>query len=66
MTAKSRSTLMRLIKKHVLTTQAIAELCLVERGTVESWRKSPDVSSHRTMPPGYLELLKIKLGEKQI
>tara|TARA_R100000808_G_scaffold17734_1_gene39097 strand:- start:2923 stop:3132 length:210 start_codon:yes stop_codon:yes gene_type:complete len=65
MTTKTRNALVRLIKKHGLTTQQVADLCLVERGTVESWRKSPDVSSHRSMPPGYLELLQIKVGEKQ-
>ena len=66
MTAKSRTTLLRLIKKHGLTTQQVADLCLVQRRTVEAWRKSPDVSSHRTMPDGYLELLQLKLGEKSI
>lgn len=62
MTTKTRTDLMRLIKKHGLTSQQVADLCLVELGTVQCWRKDPGVSSHRSMPPGYLELLKIKLA----
>ncbi len=53
--------LMRLIKKHELTAQEIADLLYVSLSAVEHW-KTPDTSvSHRVMPQAMLELLEIKL-----
>ena len=56
--------LLRLIKKHDLTSKEIADLCRVTTGTVGKWRQAEGTVAHRNMPPGYLELLEIKLGEK--
>ena len=56
--------LMRLMKKHHLDSQQVAELCRVSKVTVEHWRTSEEGIGYRNMPPGLLELLEIKLGEK--
>jgi len=61
---KENKQLLRLIKKHKLTSAEVAELCRVARGTVEKWRQAETGPGHRNMPAGYLELLEIKLGEK--
>ena len=62
---KENKRLLRLIKKHKLTSAEVAELCRVARGTVEKWRQAETGPGHRNMPTGYLELLEIKLGEKK-
>jgi len=56
--------LLRLIKKHALTSSQVAELVRVQPVTVEHWRQTPGGTGHRVMPEGALELLEIKLGEK--
>tara|TARA_R100000808_G_scaffold1775_1_gene7601 strand:- start:8 stop:223 length:216 start_codon:yes stop_codon:yes gene_type:complete len=61
---KTNKRLMRLIKKHGLTTAQVAELCRVSHGTVRKWRQTDGTVSANTMPEGLLELLEIKLGEK--
>jgi len=61
---KENKQLLRLLKKHNLTSAEVAELCRVTRGTVEHWRQAETGTGYRNMPPGYLELLEIKLGEK--
>ena len=61
---KENKRLHRLIKKHGLTAAEVADICKVTRGTVEHWRQSEGNTGYRNMPPGYLELLEIKLGEK--
>ena len=61
---KENKRLLRLIKKHDLTSQQVAQLCRVTTGTVGKWRQAEDTVAHRNMPAGYLELLEIKLGEK--
>ena len=61
---KENKRLLRLIKKHKLTSAEVAELCRVARGTVEKWRQAETAVNGRNMPPGYLELLEIKLGER--
>ncbi len=53
--------LMRLIKKHRLTSAQVAEMCRVQKTTVEKWRQSEGNVSRSTMPEGLLELLQIKL-----
>ena len=53
--------LMRLIKKHRLTSAQVAEMCRVKKTTVEKWRQSEGNVSRSTMPEGLLELLQIKL-----
>ncbi len=60
---KTNKRLMRLIKKHGLTTAQVAELCRVSHGTVSKWRQTDGTVSANTMPEGLLELLQIKLGE---
>ena len=49
---KENKQLLRLIKKHDLTSKEVADLCRVTTGTVGKWRQA------------YLELLEIKLGER--
>jgi len=61
---KENKRLLRLIKKHNLTTKKVADLCRVKTGTVEKWRQTEGTVAYRNMPPGYLELLKWELGEK--
>ena len=41
----------------------IADEIGVSRRTIIGWLSPPHWKSHRNMPMGYLELLKIKLGE---
>ena len=53
--------LMRLIKKHRLTSAQVAEMCRVQKTTVEKWRQSEGNVSRSTMPEGLFELLQIKL-----
>ena len=53
--------LMRLIKKHRLTSAQVAEMCRVQKTTVEKWRQSEGNVSRSPMPEGLLELLQIKL-----
>ena len=53
--------LMRLIKKHRLTSAQVAEMCRVQKTTVEKWRQSEGNVSRSTMPEGLLELLQNKL-----
>ena len=61
----SNKQLLRLIKKHGLTSSRVAALVWVERVTVEHWRQTPGGTGYRSMPDGLLELLEIKLGEKR-
>ena len=56
--------LLRLIKKRGLTSWEDAELLNVTEGTVQKWRLAEGGTGFRNMPPGYLELLEIKLGER--
>ena len=55
--------LLTLIKKHGLTSAAVAAHVHVELTTVQKWRQSPGNIAWRRMSPGLLELLEIKLGE---
>ena len=61
---KENKQLLRLTKKYNLTSAQVAEKCRVARGTVEKWRQAETAVNGRNMPPGYLELLEIKLGER--
>ena len=61
---KENERLLRLIKKHKLTSKEVADFCRVTTGTVGKWRQAEGTVAYRNMPPGYLELLKWELGEK--
>ena len=61
---KENKRLLRLIKKHNLTSEQVAELCRVSKVTVQHWRQAEGLVGFRNMSPGLLELLEIKLGEK--
>ena len=61
---KENRRLLRLIKKYELTSDGVAELVKVTEGTVQHWRQTEGGIGYRNMPPGYLELLEIKLGER--
>ena len=61
---KENRRLLRLIKKHELTSDQVAELVKVTRSAVEKWRQTEGGTAYRNMPPTHLELLEIKLGEK--
>ena len=66
MSRKSHKRLAKLIKEFDLTSAQIASLCRVEVGTVQAWRKGPNVSSSRVVPHGSLELLELKLGMREL
>jgi len=55
--------LIKLMSKHGLTLQQVADLLYVSVDTVKAWRVREDASRHNPMPKAFLELLKIKLGE---
>ena len=59
----SNKRLLTLIKKHGLTSAAVAAHVHVKQTTVEKWRPTPGNISVYKMPLGLLELLEIKLGE---
>ena len=61
----SNKRLLKLIKKHGLTSSRVAELVKVQPVTVEHWRQTPGGTGYRVMPDGLLELLEIKLGETE-
>ncbi len=56
--------LIRLMKKHSLSLQAVAELLYVTVDSVKGWRVREDSTRWTAMPRNLLELLEIKLGEK--
>ncbi len=62
--AKENKRLRTLMTKYGLTIKEVAELLYVSPVTVQHWRASEGAVGYRNMPRGYLELLKIKLGEK--
>lgn len=64
MAVNTNKRLLKLIKKHGLTSAKVAELVKVQPVTVEHWRQTPGGTGYRAMPDGLLELLQIKLGEK--
>jgi len=66
MSKKSHKRLANLIGEFSLTSADVANLCRVEVGTANCWRKDPSVSSRRTMPDGSLELLELKLGKRKL
>ena len=57
--------LLKLMSKHQLTSQQVADLVHVSLSTVQKWRQTPGNVSHYEMPEGLLELLEIKTGEKK-
>jgi len=61
----SNKQLLRLIKKHGLTSSRVAGLVKVQPVTVEHWRQTPGGAGYNPMPSNLLELLEIKLGEKR-
>ena len=61
---KENRRLLRLIYKHELTSDQVAELVKVTRSTVDKWRQTEGGTAYRNMPPMALELLEIKLGER--
>ena len=56
--------LLRLIKKHNLTSSRVAELVHVELVTVQHWRQATGGPGFNPIPLGLLELLEFKLGER--
>ena len=62
--SKTNKRLLVLIKKHGLTSADVATQVHVQQTTVEKWRQTPGNSAWRQMPPGLLELLEFKLGER--
>jgi hypothetical protein len=60
---KENKRLIRLMRKHSLTSREVADLLKVKITTVQKWRQADSGIGYRNMPPGLLELLEIKLGE---
>ena len=57
--------LIQLMSKHALTSSDVAELVYVSRDTVHSWRVSNKATRFRVMPEGLLELLEIKIKQRE-
>ena len=61
--ATTNQKLIKLMTKHGLTLQQVADLLYVSVDTVKAWRVREDTTRHNPMPKAFFELLQIKLGE---
>jgi|TARA_R110000824_G_scaffold149051_3_gene319131 DNA-binding transcriptional regulator YiaG len=57
--------LRQIMDAHGLTAKKTADLLSVSLSTVQHWRVRPDAAGFNPIPTGMLELLEIKLGERQ-
>ena len=61
--ATNNQKLIKLMTKHGLTLQQVADLLYVSLDAVKSWRVRESTTRHNPMPKAFLELLQIKLIE---
>ena len=61
--ATNNQKLIKLMTKHGLTLQEVADLLYVSLDAVKSWRVRESTTRHNPMPKAFLELLQIKLIE---
>jgi len=61
----NRERLMELISEYVLERGDIADLVMVKRSQVDYWLLSNESSSHEEVPDMAIELLEIKLQNRQ-
>ena len=59
--ATTNQKLIKLMSKHGLTLQEVADLLYVSLDAVKSWRVRESTTRHNPMPKAFLELLQIKL-----
>ena len=55
--------LKKLMKKHQLKMDDVAEGLHVVKETVKSWRRPEGTAAYRNMPEGYIKLLEILCDE---
>lgn len=53
--------LRRLMDRHKLSRDRVAELCVVQRSTVDSWLAPMGAASYRAMPDRAIDLLELRL-----
>lgn len=57
--------LRKIMQRHKLTRQAVADKLGVALSTVDSWLAPPDAARARNMPLAMLKLLRFELAEKR-
>jgi hypothetical protein len=58
----NRDRLLRIMKKHELSAEAVGALLHVSGHCVGSWRRTPGTRGHNPTPAWSIELLDFKLG----